>query len=1103
MRLATLLLALVLPRAAAHAPGEDGPTLPLDAPGPPKGGEEAPKTDWDVSAAHGPVKDVSFTVKEGTWLNVDVSPDGTKLLFDLLGDLWVMPITGGPATALTHGVSWETDGRWSADGRRILYTSDASGNEELWAMGADGSGAARVTREDTDRWTDPVWAPEPGWILARRRSVDTRSIGVHELWLLHEQGGDGVRLTKLEEDPHAGEAAFSPDGRTIYFSTRAGRFEYNHNPNAGLWQIVRFDRELGERVPLTDLAASAARPTPSPDGRWLAFLTRDRARPVLARMELTTGRVYTIPAELDPDQLEGFELRGTYPRMDWTPDGKALIYWARGGFWRVDVDSGVSTAIPFSAEVKTRLTDAVRPERRVDEGAVHARVLRWPVQAKDGTVYVAGVGRIWALPPGGSAVALSPEGYAAYFPALSPDQSQLTWVSWDDVEQGQVWVGPRSGKGAPRPVTLTGADYQAPAISPDGRRLLFLRGSGATARGQDLGAESSMELRVLDLVDTKGKAAPRGDGVRLRTIPFRGSGNPSTRPQWSPDGQRIWWIEDEAPAGRVPETTVLVSCQPDGTDKKVHVRFDGAQEVRLSPDFRWMMVRRGYQASVAAVPALGSTTMDWKALPSRLLTEEAGDWVDWVDGDTVSWSHGDQLWTLDVPGLLDREAKEPPKASARTMTVEVPRATGVGTVVFTNARILPMDAPPIPKGTVVVQGRRIVAVGADVPVPTGPGVKVHDLGGKTLLPGLVDVHAHLHYASGDVLPEQEWRHLVNLAYGVTTVFDPSASTDLVFGQAELVEAGRMAGPRVYSTGYILYGALDNLSAKLKTPEDAVRQVKRLQDMGAIGVKSYQQSHRSHRQWIVEACRKLGMLDVPEGGGDLLQNLTMIVDGHSSVEHALPVAPMYDDVMQLWSRSRTTYVPTLLVAYGGLFGEVEYWQSEKVWEDARLGAFTPPWVLMARGYRPGPFIMDPAEFRHHLTAATAAKLSRAGVSVALGAHGQLQGLGPHWELEALGGPGAMTPEEALRAATLVSATHLGLGRDLGSVTPGKIADLFVVDGDPLRALTEARNVVYVMKDGVLWDAATMNTLSPTANPRPPMIWEAAVRPAMPTIPSDPR
>lgn len=1087
-----LTLALLLPRAEAHdGPGRfDTPDGGAGAPAP------APKpTDWNVNAPHGPGADATFSVTEGTWMGLDVSPDGSRVLFDLLGDLYTVPLAGGAATRLTTGVSWETDAHWSPDGTQIAYTSDADGNENLWRMNADGTGARPITKEQGDRWSDPVWAPAntPGsgrdWLVGRRRSVDTRSIGVQELWLLNALGGNGTRLTTLDADPHAGEAAFDADGRTLWFSTRSGRFEYNHNPHQGLWELARIDLVTGERTNATQVPGGAIRPTPSPTvPGQLAFITRDRLKTVLM-LKHPDGRLEALADDLDPDGMEAFELRSAYPRMDWSADGSRLYFWAGGHIHELDVATRARRVIPFVAEVKTRITQAVRPVRRLsgDTETVDARVVRWAQRVPGMGVVSSAMGRLWATPAGGGpATPLTPEGTAAYFPQATPDGKWLAYVTWDDRAQGQVWVrGATKGK-PPRQITKTPADYQAPAISPDGRSILFLRGT-STQSGHELGEEPQMELVVAPL-----DAAGPVDGTTLLAVPFRGSGAPSARPQWSPDGSRIYWVEDVAPTGRSPETAALVSVNRLGTDKQVAMTFPaGASEVRLAPDFAHIAARVGWDAYVAPLPPLLHGSLQppsFADLPQRRLTDTGATWLDWADAHTLTWTTGAAFASLDV-AADDLYTASPdaglPAHVDTPLRVPVTPDYGAHTFAFTHARILPMDGAPIADGTVVVTGRRITAVGANVAIPAG--AQVVDLGGKTLLPGLIDVHAHLHAASGDIHPNQEWRHLANLAYGVTTVFDPSASNDLVFGQAEEIASGRMAGPRVLSTGTILYGALDNQALHAERYEDAEKGVEKQQLVGAWGVKSYQQSHRSHRQWIVEACRKLGMIDVPEGGGDLFQNLGMILDGHSSIEHSIPVAPVYDDITQLWKRSDTTWVPTLLVAYGGPFGEVEGYANERVYDDPRLSRWTPPWVLLGRAYRLPMVITDPGEYHHHLVAQDAAKLARAGVRVALGAHGQLQGLGPHWELEALAGPGAMTPDEALHAATIHGATHLGLAQDLGSITPGKVADLFIVDGDPLADIHAARNVVYVMRDGRLWDAATMQELPENA-PRKKMVWE---------------
>jgi imidazolonepropionase-like amidohydrolase len=376
---------------------------------------------------------------------------------------------------------------------------------------------------------------------------------------------------------------------------------------------------------------------------------------------------------------------------------------------------------------------------------------------------------------------------------------------------------------------------------------------------------------------------------------------------------------------------------------------------------------------------------------------------------------------------------------------------------------------PIEDATVVIAGNRIHSVTAGGPVPAG-ATEV-DLRNKTIIPGLIDVHAHLHYGSGDVLPEQPWQYSVNLDFGVTTVSDPSASTDLVFTQAERVATGLSAGPRVYSTGYVLYGALGNENAKTPDKEAAHQHVQRLKTVGANSVKVYQQSQRKQRQWYVDACNTHQLLCVAEGGGDLWQDLSMVSDGFQAIEHALPNAPLYDDVQQFMAASKTdgsagtAYTPTLLVAYGGLSGEVYYYQHHDPYDDARLLRHWDRRDLDARTYRGGQWAHD-GDWNHQQAARDAAQMQDKGLLVSLGAHGQLQGLGVHWELWALGGPGAMSPVKALQAATIDGARYLGMESILGSITAGKLADLVVLDADPRENLQNTARIHMVIHNGTI-------------------------------------
>ena len=1083
------------------------------------GAHAGPEEPWDVAEPHGPGREVAFATDEGTWMSVDVHPDGDRFVFDLLGDLYVLPIEGGEATRLTSGSAWDCEPRWSPDGRTLLFTSDRGGKDDLWLADADGSRPRALTSGGDARVRDGAWSPDGEWVVGRKRLTDTSSIGTNELWMWHRLGGAGVQITRQDERAGVAEPAFGPDGRTLYFAQRPGRYAYNSDPNAGIWQIARHDLETGLTRDLTGGFGGAVRPTPSPDGRTLALIQRDRGRSVLVLQDLASGARRRVFDGLDRDGQEGFATQGLYPRMDWTPDGRILLT-AGGRFHLVDPASGAVTEVPMRADVEAFVHEPVRPVRSPVADTVQARLVRWPQVSPGGDEGVFGaLGTIYRQRlPGGAPKELAPgpgPSGRLYAPSWSPDGDFLTFVSWSDAEGGAIWVMPTRGPGRARRVSPLGPKYTNPSFGPDGLEIVALRGSGARHRSADLGAELWSDVVLFDV--TK----PGADEVVVTSTAGLAR---AVRPRLTADGRRVLFAEEEPTAPRQAPAGVLVSTNRDGTDRQVEVRVGNATEIVLSPDGRWVAYQDGHQVWLSARPELGGTlelatpvAPGVSSVPGWQLSEHAGAWVDFGSGGAeVTWGYGPELHRVRIDELLtwEQEAQDAaldelagddddsaadegpilPPEQVEPLVVEVPRAVPTGRIALVGARVLTMEGDTILDGaTVLVDGDRIVAVGTDVAVPAD--AERIDASGLVVMPGLIDVHAHLHFAALDVLPEQEWRYLANLAYGVTSVHDPSAFSDNVFANGEMVEAGLMWGPRVFSTGEILYGASGNFRSAIESRDDARRHVLRTKQIGAISVKSYQQPRRDQRQWLVEEGRANDILVVPEGGGDLFADLTMVLDGHTSIEHSLPVAPLYRDVRQLMAASGLGYSPTLLVSYGAPFGENWFFGAEDVWADPKLQRFTPRSVLDPRARRPGVSAPDD-EWFHQEIARSAAALSRDGALVTLGAHGQLQGLGAHWELWALGGPGAMEPLEALRAATINGATYLGMEADLGSVTAGKLADLVVLTADPSEDLRNSTAIRYVMKNGALYDGETLERLAPEPAPRPTAMWERQGTEALP-------
>jgi Tol biopolymer transport system component/imidazolonepropionase-like amidohydrolase len=1051
---------------------------------------------WKVDDAHGSSQTVSFSTDEGTWIALDVHPDGQRIVFSLLGDLYLLPIAGGPARRITTGGGYDVQPRFSPDGRWIAFASDRGGIENLWICDLEGQNARPVTTEKEVTVNSPAWSPDGDYLVGRKRLTDQSSLGTVELWMWHLKGGQGIQLTKKDEQPEAADPVFSRDGRFVLFSARDSRYRYDRNVNEGIWQIKRLDRRTGQTVPITGEFGGAAAPTPSPDGKSIAFVRRVRAHTVLEVLDLGSGKVTRVAADVERDNQEGFAFHGVFPGFAWTPDGRSLLASAEGRLWRFDRAGGSRVAVPFTAQVDQRVSEAVRFPQTLGGDVVRARIVRWPVESPDGRRLVfAAVGHLYVMDlPAGTPRRLTTLADLEYAPAFSPDGRSLAFVTWNDVEGGHVWAAPMGAEGAgtPRRLTSVAGQYVNPSFSPDGSKIVFLSGSGAWFRDNDLSDELWHEVRWI--------GAEGGETHYVIGTRNRGPQRRMPRPMFSRDGDRIFFVENE-PAGKPAELdkSLLVSVKLDGTDRKAHLRFARAEEAVVSPDGRWVAFNELHNAYVTALPEVGGQTvevaLEGAALPLGQLTNEGGEWVGWADGGrTVTWVFGPTYHRLaldqavpapkaDAPAaaVADKPAagksaagkaapkseadkkKELPKSQSIEITLTLPRAKPTEVVAYRGARLITMRGDEVIEGgTILVDANRIVAVGPDGSVSVPAGARTVDLAGRTVIPGLFDEHAHLHYSTLDIFPQRPWKYLANLAYGVTSTHDPSASTQEVFSQAEMVETGLTPGPRIFSTGFILYGADSAGRAVIKSLDDARHHLRRLKSLGAFTVKSYMQPRREARQWIIQAAREEGMMVVPEGGGDLESNMTMILDGHTTIEHSLPVTPLRKDVVTLYGRSRTAYTPTLLVAYGGPSGDRWFHQHYDIWKDERLQRYVPQAVVDTLG-RIRSFMATDEDWHHIDVARGARQIMDAGGKVNLGGHGQMQGLGPHWELWSFV-QGGMTPQQALRVGTLFPAQTLGLDRELGSLEKGKLADFVVLGKNPLEKIENTDSVELVVKNG---------------------------------------
>ncbi|MGH9793197.1 MAG: amidohydrolase family protein [Candidatus Acidiferrales bacterium] len=1123
-------------------PAQEKPATPEKAKTEKK--DEKKKPDLPLEAT----RKIEFTTDEATWISLDVAPDGKTIVFELLGDLYTIPMEGGEAKRITNGMGFDSQPRYSPDGKWLAFVSDRDGADNLWIAKPDGSEPKKLSKETRSGVRSPIWTNDSQYVV-----VTKLQRGMH-FWMYHVMGGSGINITGSGRPPAAGPggppaqaaqpvrqgAAFSPDNRYLYYAQKRGGTSVYNQMDFG-WQIARRDMETGDVDTITQAGGGAIRPVLSPDGRWLVYATRFETQTGLRIRNLDSGEDRWLKYPIQRDDMESAGTRDLLPGYAFTPDGREVVVTFGGKINRVRVENGESRVVPFTAKVALDLGPLQSYQRRVEEGPVRSRLIQDPKQSPDGKrvvfsamtkLYVMDIpdGKPFASPGAaqGKPRRLTGDSAFEFKPVWSPDGQWIAFVTWDYEGDGHIWRIRADGSGLQK-LTNVAAFYTDLAYSPDGERLVARRGN-AWMRTQSPSEFGGLRI-PLDVV-----WLPATGGNVTMIVPARGLG----QPHFSKEKDRIYLYSRDG----------IVSMRYDGTDRRSHIKITGkplpgqqqpppAFDALVSPDGRWALANVFNELYVLAVPVIGgndapAVNVASPSVPSKQLTDIGADSFAWADGGkTVTWAVGATFFrrpfdsiAFDPPKKEDEEKKEgeakpegdaakkgeaKPEGTAKQegekkeekkdekkKEAKKPREAEKGVESFEVALEFPRHKP---QGTVVLRGATVITMkgeevlaNADVVVTenriAGVGAR-----GKVNVPAgakVIDVNgAYIVPGFIDTHAHYEMR-----TEGVLETYNWSFLANLAYG----VTAG--LDVQTSTNDYLTYFDLVEAGMMLgpraystgpgvfgytdfQTPEAAKFYLEKYKKhYRNDNLKSYVVGNRKQRQFVIQAANELGLTVTTEGALDLRLDMTHAIDGFGGNEHTLPIVPLYKDVVELFAQSKTSYTPTLLVLYGGPWAENYYYETTDVHGNSKLARFTPHNELDDKTRRRPWFHVDEHSFPK--AAAQAAKIQRAGGRVGVGGHGQLQGLGYHWEMWSLAS-GDMTPREVLRAATMDGADIIGLRQDLGSIEQGKLADLVVLAKNPLDDIKNTNTVRYVMKNGELFEADTLKQVWPAQKDLPPFWW----------------
>ena len=947
---------------------------------------------------------IDLTVSEGTSMSVAVSPDGQTLAIDLQGSLWTVPAKGGPATRITDLFNDARQPVWSPDGKTIAFFAYRDGGYDLWAIDPDGSNQRKITWGNFDD-REPAYSHD-GTRLAFSSDRGDPLGSDYNIWILDLRSG---ALRQMTRDPgNDYMPSWSPDDREIAFtSTREN--------TQSIFAVALLD---GAERRITDGKIRADAPSWGPGGDLVYHASGNG-----------TSRL-----ELAGTSLTGSENAFAF-RASWASPTE-FVYVSDGRIRRRSITNPLAAprTIEFSAALQVTRPEYVRRKRDFMSTAPRPALgIVRPVISPDATkVAFAALGDIYVMPIGGRPENLTRDRFLDTEPAWSPDGTKLAYSSDKGGNLLQLWIRDLKA-GEDRQVTRLTTQPMGVSWSPDGSRIAFLEVDGMWRRAA---------VSVVNLAS--------GKVTRIHDSLF-GPGMPT----WSPDGRRVAVTMVAPYSTRFREGTnqVLTMSADGGGDRwfapvpNLSIDSRGGCGPEWSPDGTKMaMIYEGVLAVVPVSPSgepLG---------PPRHVTTEQAHAPSWAgDSKHILYQSMDRLRLIDIE---TGEIKDVPVDLKYTLSVPKGRTLiHAGRLVDGKSETARADVD------VLVEGNRIVSVSPHKAAGHS-GPDFIDGTGLTLMPGLIEFHSHLQKDLGEA-QARAW-----LAFGITTVRSPGGTPYEAVEDREVIDAGVRPGPRVFSTGYLMewQRVYYKMGIAISSPGQFEMELQRAKVLQHDLIKSYVRLPDLQQKRMVEFAHANGM---PVATHEVYPSAFVGVDDteHTAATSRRGYSPKmstfqrsYDDVIQIFGRSRTIFCP--MIANAGtrlVFGKdaalgkdprfalYPQWMRDTVAAYAAGRVAAPPGVDTGDPLGPGKMVID---------------LLRAGARVVAGTDSP-NAINLHGELAAYVAAG-MTPYQALRAATVTPAEALGL--DAGSIEAGRLADLLLVDGNPLEDISAAYRVRRVIANG---------------------------------------